>query len=268
MSFRIPLRFFRFRLRTIFIITTLLACWLGWQAYIVNERLDLLQELRQNPAIHLVTEGDWAQRFPAGKPVVDDVSVSWHRRLLGDVAIKELWYSPHIREVTEEDRERMARVFPEAEIREAHSEPCHPGCFPAGTFVETPTGTRAVESFVVGDAVSIVLTSGEIETAYVQSIFMTDNRLWQIDTVVGTLLTTETQPLCLSLISHVSAGKMRLPTSILCFHEGQVQAVKVLQVSPTDRMERVYNLVLGNSEVFIAGGFLARSKPPADLAQR
>jgi hypothetical protein len=40
--------------------------------------------------------------------------------------------------------------------------------------------------------------------------------------------------------------------------------VKVLAVVPTERTEKVFNLVLGNSKYFIAGGFLARSKPPAE----
>jgi hypothetical protein len=31
-------------------------------------------------------------------------------------------------------------------------------------------------------------------------------------------------------------------------------------------METVFNLVLGDKTFFVAGGFLARSKPPADAA--
>jgi hypothetical protein len=31
-------------------------------------------------------------------------------------------------------------------------------------------------------------------------------------------------------------------------------------------MEPVFNLVLGDEEIFVAGGFLARSKPPANAA--
>jgi hypothetical protein len=33
-------------------------------------------------------------------------------------------------------------------------------------------------------------------------------------------------------------------------------------VTATDRLETVYNLILGDGVVFIAGDFLARSKPP------
>jgi hypothetical protein len=37
-----------------------------------------------------------------------------------------------------------------------------------------------------------------------------------------------------------------------------------VSVAPTERIDQVFNLVLGNSEIFVAGGYLARSKPPAD----
>jgi hypothetical protein len=35
-------------------------------------------------------------------------------------------------------------------------------------------------------------------------------------------------------------------------------------VAAAGREEPVFNLILGNSEVFVAGDFLARGKPPAD----
>ena len=37
----------------------------------------------------------------------------------------------------------------------------------------------------------------------------------------------------------------------------------LLRVTKTDRVVQVFNLVLNDSELFVAGGFLARSKPPA-----
>jgi hypothetical protein len=44
---------------------------------------------------------------------------------------------------------------------------------------------------------------------------------------------------------------------------GKRQVARVPEVTLTDRQEMVLNLVLGGSEVFIAGDFLIRSKPPA-----
>jgi hypothetical protein len=39
--------------------------------------------------------------------------------------------------------------------------------------------------------------------------------------------------------------------------------VTVHRVSQTDRIENVYNVILGDSQTFVAESFLARSKPPA-----
>jgi len=41
------------------------------------------------------------------------------------------------------------------------------------------------------------------------------------------------------------------------------RAVVVRSVSSTGRYERVFNLVLDEPVLFVAGGFLARRKPPA-----
>jgi hypothetical protein len=42
--------------------------------------------------------------------------------------------------------------------------------------------------------------------------------------------------------------------------------VRVLAAAPTGEIARVYNLILGERQLFIAGGYLARSKPPAITA--
>lgn len=38
--------------------------------------------------------------------------------------------------------------------------------------------------------------------------------------------------------------------------------MKVSHVTQTERTEQVFNVVLGDAELFIAGNFLARRKPP------
>ena len=40
-----PRRWFRFSLRTMLIVVTALACWLGWELHIVHERRRLLDEI-------------------------------------------------------------------------------------------------------------------------------------------------------------------------------------------------------------------------------
>jgi len=162
----------------------------------------------------------------------------------------------------------VTSVFPEAEVREVPLEPCHPGCFPRGTLVETPSGPRLIETLQAGDLVTAFLKSGERLDAPVQSVFVTDNRLWQVETDEATLITTETQPLCLATDRTRGAGELQPGDTILHYSGGEIRTVKVLAVTQTDRAEKVFNLILGDSELFIANGFLARSKPPAAVATR
>ncbi len=141
--------------------------------------------------------------------------------------------------------------------------PCHPGCFPRGTPVLTPEGPRPIDTIRTGEVVTVVRPDGTTIPGRVQSVFVTRNRLLKVTTEGGTLFTTLTQPLCLSGGQFRPAGELTRGEMIFTWKDGKRQTVKVLAVSLTDREEEVFNLVLGGEEVFIAGGFLARSKPPA-----
>lgn len=266
MSEKLRRRWFRFSLRTMFVVVTVFCCWLGWESSAVRERRAVLKGLQTNAAFQITTADAWAERFPAGSPVQSGARVPMVRVWLGDEAIQEIWYTRHIQGFSETEISRLTKTFPEAELREALPEPCHPGCFPRGTLVDTPRGRRPIESIQPGESISIILSSGETATAKVQSVFVTDNRLWQVDTEEGVLFTTETQPLCLTAETTLAAGKLRPGDRVLRRQDGEVHSVEMLKVSPTDRTERVFNLILGDTQVFIAGGFLARSKPPAEAA--
>lgn len=260
---------FRFSLRTMLIVVTVLCCWLGWESSVVRRRQAVLRELQGNAAFQFTSAADWAKRYPPGAPVPEDLAnVPLVRRCLGDVAIQEIWFTRHYQGFSEAELSRLTKTFPEAEQREILPEPCHPGCFPRGTLVETTQGPRSIESIQLGDSLTAFLPSGEPVIAAVQSIFITDNRLWKVETAAGGLLTTETQPLCLSTNEIRPAGKLVLGDQILHFHDGEILPVKILSVSPTGRTVKVFNLVLGDSELFVANGFLARSKPPAETADR
>src|SRR5262249_3112489 len=138
--------------------------------------------------------------------------------------------------------------------------PCHPGCFPAGTPVQTPTGTGPIESIRTGDLVTVVRPNGTSLSGEVQSVFVTQNRLLKVYTEDGNhLFTTETQPLCLADGTARGAGEIKEGARIVRWQDGQRKVVKVQSVTSTDRLEKVFNLILGDSEIFIAGGFLARS---------
>lgn len=140
--------------------------------------------------------------------------------------------------------------------------PCHPGCFPTGTPVMTPKGARPVQEVRVGDEVTTVAEDGKAGVAKVQSVFVTKNQLLKVETAAGTLYTTPTQPLVRTDGAIVPTEELKAGDQIWRWQAGKRVAARVTKVGPSGRVETVFNLVLTNSEVFIAGGYLARSKPP------
>lgn len=146
--------------------------------------------------------------------------------------------------------------------------PCHPGCFPAGTLVETPSGTRAIETIGPGDEVLLVGSDGKATSGAVRSVFQTGNRLVEVRTESGAILTTETQPFLLPEGAFQPAGNLTPGDVLWRWENGERQQVKVVAVSPTNREAQVFNLVVGDSAVFVAGGYLVRGKPPLDVASK
>ena len=260
-------RWFRFSLRTLLVLITLIACWLGWESHVVRSRKQLRQDMELRPGVRFLTADLYRFYNGPGAPPQPAVRVSQLRQWLGDQAIQEIEYQRGYHNLSPQEVATLSRTFPEAKVHETDPPmiPCHPGCFPRGTLVETPGGSRPIESIAQGEVVTAFLASGEQVVASVQSIFVTDNRLWQIMTNDGELLTTETQPLCLATDRCVPAGELEPGDEILRYEGGgAVHPVKVLAITPTDRVEQVINLVLGDNQLFIAGGYLARSKPPRD----
>ncbi len=143
-------------------------------------------------------------------------------------------------------------------------EPCHPGCFPAATLVATPEGPRPIESIRGGDVVTLIGPDGAPTSGPVRSTFQTCNRLVEVRTEAGSLLTTQTQPLCLADGAFRRAGELAEGDRLWRWEGGERRAATVLAVVPTGREAEVFNLVVGDSAVFVAGGFLAKGKPPPD----
>lgn len=142
--------------------------------------------------------------------------------------------------------------------------PCHPGCFPAGTLVATPDGPRPIESVRRGDRVTLVGADGMATSGPVESTFSTCNRLVEVRTAAGTLLTTPTQPFCLRRGDFRPAGELAEGDVVWRWQEGERRPVRVRAVVPTEREATVFNLVVGDSAVFVADGYLVRGKPPPD----
>jgi hypothetical protein len=143
-------------------------------------------------------------------------------------------------------------------------EPCHPGCFPAGTLVDTPTGPRAIETIRKNEVVTIIEADGQATSGAVETVFETCNRLYEVRTDSGNLTTTETQPLCLKVGGFKAAGELKAGDVIWRWADGNRTPTTVKEVVIDGREVTVFNLVVGESKVFSANGFLARGKPPVE----
>lgn len=258
-------RWYNFSLWQLFALVTLVCGVLAWQMSIVRGRSALRREL-QPTGVSFSNLPD--HDFPYNIVLTargQDPQIPLIRRCLGDEPVRFISYYPHA-SPSPPKLQQLKSSFPEAIFLEKSPplEPCHPGCFPHGTLVETPAGPRKIEEIGIGDTVFMISAAGEKKSVPVMSIFRTHNRLWEVSTTRGVLVTTETQPLCTSLRTQVPAGKLQPGDEILVWNEGEVQPVTITEVQQTERIVPVINLVLGNREPFIAGGYLVRSKPPAE----
>src|SRR5690606_29372579 len=148
-----------FRLRTLLILTTLVCCYLAWQVHVVRQRREALDNPGAHAIAYVTTAQEWNDRY-AGTPPSPPVKVSFIRKWLGDVAIQEIAYSP-VGEGKDSSHAKLSRLFPEAVLSEPLYEPCHPGCFPEGTLIETTLGPRAIESIEVGDTLLSFTPDGQ-----------------------------------------------------------------------------------------------------------
>jgi uncharacterized protein (TIGR03067 family) len=144
--------------------------------------------------------------------------------------------------------------------------PCHPGCFPAGTRVCVPDGTKPIEQVREGDRITTIDARGKPSFVKVTEVFATRNRVLEVRTDGGALVTTATQPVALVGGGFRPAGELKPGDRIWRWADGKRRAVAVQRVSPANREAEVFNLVLGEPMAFVAGGFVVRSKPPAVAA--
>jgi hypothetical protein len=142
--------------------------------------------------------------------------------------------------------------------------PCHPGCFPAGTAILVPGGTKLIENVRVGDVVTSIGKDGQAARAAVEKLFTTTNKLVEVRTDHGAAATTDAQPFCLTDGEFRKAGELKAGDKVWQWRDGRRAEAVVRSVAPTGRQEQVFNLILGDSRMFVAGGFLVRGKPPAD----
>src|SRR5207245_1369301 len=123
----------------------------------------------------------------------------------------------------------------------ARTIPCHPGCFPAGTAVATPDGTRPIETIRAGDVVLNVPATGAPVPVKVASIFVGNAALVEVEMEAGRLVTTGKQPLTLADGSAKGAANLTAGDAILRWQDGQAVPTKVRGVKPLAAPGRVFN---------------------------
>ncbi|NND96374.1 MAG: hypothetical protein HKN47_03480 [Pirellulaceae bacterium] len=140
--------------------------------------------------------------------------------------------------------------------------PCHPGCFPAGTLVTTPSGSERIENLAPGSVVITLDDDGAPQPRPIRNIFVVDNDVLKIQTDFGSFVTTETQPLRLANGTTTGAGALSHADAILRWESGKTIPAKILSIQKQYRATRVHNLVFDQTTHFIANGYIVRSKPP------
>ncbi len=153
-----------------------------------------------------------------------------------------------------QEKERLQRIFPEAEIQEYLPEPCHPGCFPAGTKVQTTLGPLPIELIQKGHRVEAFCGSnlaGAQEWREGSLGLSHEQYSVAIRTTQGELLTTVTQPLWVVDHGVILVGKIQVGMSLISFDNGQSKPAQVLSIENTGRIEPVHNLILGDGVLFL-----------------
>jgi hypothetical protein len=101
-------RWFRFSLRTIFVVVTVFAVWLGWELKFIRDRKVFLKWVDETSGSY-GTKSEWAIR--PNNPFSNTPDVAKWRRWLGDDATIAITLGPGY---TKDEAARMWRLFPEA----------------------------------------------------------------------------------------------------------------------------------------------------------
>jgi hypothetical protein len=97
-----------------FVLITLIACYLGYHANIVHRRHRAVHQFHDRQSVQFSQEG--------GRPV----QIPWVRRLMGDESVQAIYLHRYSGGVTAEDEELLKRTFPEAVVSEVYMIPAVP----------------------------------------------------------------------------------------------------------------------------------------------
>jgi hypothetical protein len=105
-----------YSLRTSLLLLTLLCCLLAWGSSVVRHRNALRRDLPDNHAFELVTVDEFVKRNPQDATRL--ATIPWHRRLMGDTPVQQIWAHPYLATYSVEQRQRLVQAFPEADVQE------------------------------------------------------------------------------------------------------------------------------------------------------
>jgi hypothetical protein len=104
----------QFGLRTMLVIVTLFAIWLGWELKYIRDR--------KEAKIWLLENGGYCVPEHLDRHIFGS-SISFWRNLLGDAAIEEVVFG---RDTPSSEQSRFAQLFPEAEVNQTNFVPLEP----------------------------------------------------------------------------------------------------------------------------------------------
>lgn len=133
------------------------------------------------------------------------------------------------------------------------------GCFPAGTKIKTPTGSKAIELLTPGDQVLSINRNGQEFATQVQSTFVTRSKILSVKTNLGVLHTTAEHPIALSNGDFIPAGQLKTQDTLIFKNARGIQTA-VVQSLRNEAEQVVFNLSVSSPHTFIANNFLVHNK--------
>ena len=138
-------------------------------------------------------------------------------------------------------------------------------CFAAGTLIDTPGGSVAIEELEVGDVVwSYDLVSGARVPARVTTTFQAEDQPMQ-RLVLGNgneLWVTSEHPFYVDG-EWVEAGELTAGVELFYQEAGELQAIELRELASSSVRGTVYNIEVEGHHNFFAGGVLVHNKQPA-----
>ncbi len=133
------------------------------------------------------------------------------------------------------------------------------GCFPAGTKIKTPTGSKAIEHLTPGDWVLSINRNGQEFATRIQSTFVTRSKILSIKTNLGILHTTKEHPIALQNGDFVLAGRLKTQ-DVLLFKQPRGMQTAIVRSLHSESEQVVFNLSVSSPHTFIADNFLVHNK--------